>query len=735
MADIPSTTEPGAQVVDESRDESGDADASESDKNIIAEAQARIKLAEEAEQTIRAEALDDLKFIKGDQWPIQIQQERLEQRRPCLTVNRLPQFVAQVTNDQRQNRPAIRVHPLDDQASEETAEIIEGLIRHISYNSNADTARDTAFEGAARGGFGYYRIVTEYVGPDSFDQEILVKRIRNQFSVFFDPASQEPDGSDANWAAVVEDLPKDEFKARYPDSELSTTQADWTALGNNLPEWVKDGHARVAEYFYKTYRQGTIHQLSTGETVKDEDLEAHLAKAASAGIQTQVVNSRRAKFTTVNWVKLSPTEVLERTIWPGQYIPIIPVRGNEIYIDGKLTLESVIRHAKDPQRMLNFWRSAETEAIALAPRAPFVGVEGQFEGHTEWKTANTHSHPYLEYRPVSLGGVPAPPPMRQTVEPAVQAITQASMQAADDLKSTTGIYDSAVGAQSNEIAGVAIKARTSQAQIATFHFTDNLTRSMRHEGRIMVDLIPHIYDSARAQRIIGEDGTHKVVQLNQQYADENGKPLLYDMSAGRYDVTLDVGPSYASKRQEAAAAMLDFSRASPQVAQYASDLIAKNMDWPGAQELSERLQKLLPPQMQGDGPMKDVPPQITAQLTQQSQLIKNLTDHLNECTKIIETKKLDLDHRERIEILKLQTESELKMAELGSKGDIALLHAKLKEMEHRLTLLNYSTPIGAPSDFDPQTADGGNYAGIGHIGGTTNLTGEESPGQPVEQEN
>lgn len=716
-----------------------DAEKVEQDRvrDILRIAQERLCLAQEAETEIRKLYREDMEFRAGQQWPDKIKMDREQDGRPCLVINRLPQHVQQVTNDQRQNRSAIKAHPLDDAADEETGEIIQGIVRHIEDNSNADFAYDTAFESAANGGFGFWRVITEFASPDSFNQEILIKRIRDAMSTYLDPYAQEPDGSDANWGFILEDISADDYKEKYPESSLSKA-SNWGDGSTYAPEWVKADSVRVAEYFYKEFKDRTIHLLSTGETVDDEGMPARLQSAAAAGIQVGVVKSRVAKVPVVKWLKINAVDILEETVFPGSFIPIIPVYGAEIMVNGKRILEGIIRHAKDPQRMLNYWKSAETEAIALAPRAPFIGAEGQFEGHEEqWESANRKNHAYLEYKSTSLNGQPIGPPTRSAIEPAVQAITQAAMNAAEDLKATTGIYAANPEQDMAGASGVAIQKRNTQVQTSNFHLVDNLGRAQKHTGRILVEIIPKIYDSARAQRIIGNDGTQKVVKINQKFKDDNGKEAIYSLDQGRYGVSIDTGPSFASKRQEAAASMMDFSRSMPQTAQFLADLIARNMDWPGAQEMADRLKKMLPPQLQDAPNMKDVPPQVMAQMQQSRQLIKTLTDHLNETTKIIETKKLDLEHRERIEIMKIQADIEMKLAELGSKSNIALLNQEVASLRHestqlnnRLKLLNVNQPIDAPQDFNPEGADGGNYADVGHVG--SGPTGGQSPGLPME---
>jgi hypothetical protein len=730
----------------------GDAQAEAQDnEKILADAKTRFQLAEEAEHEIRAQALEDLKFAAGDQWDSQIVADRRTDGRPCLTINRIPQHIKQVTNDQRQNRPSIKVHPVDDQADVETAKVLSGLIRHIEYNSNADVAYDTAFESAVRAGRGYFRVLTDYVSPLSFEQEILIKRVRNPFSVFFDPFSSEPDGSDANFAFITEDLSREEYKRTYPDSKLAQS-GEWESVGNNAPGWMGDKSCRVAEYFYRETRTATIVQLASGEVVEEKDLHAlaeHAAMTQGVSPDLTIVDRRETEVPVIRWCKLNGIEILSKTDWLGSFIPIIPVIGEELDIDGQRVLKGIVRDAKDPQRMLNYWKSAETEAIALAPRAPYLVAAGQLEGfESQWETANRRNHAYLPYNVVDVNGTPVPPPQRQALEPAVQAITQAAMLAADDLKATTGIYDASLGNKSNETSGVAIQRRNNQAQTSNFHFVDNLTRSLRHAGRVIVEIIPKIYDTARTARIIGEDGTPKMVKLNQPTESEGGKPVVYELSAGKYDVTVDVGPSYASKRQEAVVSMMEVTRAVPQLMQIAGDLLIKNMDWPGAQEIADRLKKTLPPNLADDQKKQDIPPQVQAQMQQMGQMVDALTKQLHAAHDVLDQKKIELESKERIEFAKIQANVAIAELQAGSKEAIVLLNHQIGEIENRLqSALQFSQPIGMggmqpqgapmqqpgqqpnPQDFAPQSV-GAPGADAGQ--GASDPTGGAAPGSPME---
>lgn len=675
---------------------------------LIETAKKRFQLAAEAESEIRKAYLDDLRFRAGDQWPEGIKRQREMDGRPCLAINQMPSFCKRVTNEQRQNRPAIKVDPVGGGADQETAEIEQGMIRHIEYDSDAESAYDTAFECAVIGGFGYFRLVTEYDDPNSFEQVIKIKRVRNPLQIYLDPFAKEPDRSDANWGFAFETMSKEQFKEDYPKAEASLME-DWTSDGD--AGWFTEDACRIAEYYYRESVTKTIVQLVDGVVMDKVVFD-------SKGFDESLIAKKRdTQVYAIKWCKMNGLEVLEETVIPGKWIPIIPVLGDELDVDGKVTLEGVVRHAKDPQRQYNFMASATTETIALAPKAPFIGVEGQFEGHeNEWQAANVKNMPFLQYKDKTLfGGGPAPPPQRQAFEPAIQATTMAMMQASQDLKSVTGIYEAALGAPSNEISGSAIRARQQQTQGSNFNYQDNLKRAERHAGRIIISWIPYIYDTPRIQRIIGTDGTPKMVAINTQ-PDPNAQQgdtaieRLYDVTVGKYDVVIDTGPSYQTQRQEAADTQLQLMKAFPPVMQAAADIIVANMDIPGSREISERLKLMLPPQLQKDQKQGDMPPQAQqaiAQLTQQNQ---QLTQHLNAAQDDLDQKKsekaMDLASKERIEQAKVDIDRQridldyeklrvsLIIADIGAKassaeaafeGELQLL-AQGKEQAHEYAM-------------------------------------------------
>lgn len=667
----------------------------DSDEEILRIAKERFHLAEEAYNDVRQIALEDLEFSVGEQWPEEIRAERERDQRPCFTINRMPQQIRQVTNDQRQNRPAIKVSPVDDKADIETAKILQGIIRHIENDSNADVAYDTGFDGAVRKSFGFWRVITEYVSPRSFEQQIKIKAIRNAFSCYLDPSHKEPDGSDANWGFIFEDVPYEQFRAEYKKAKVSQRN-EWQTFADQSPGWVTESTVRVAEYFYKDYQEIEIVLLSDGTVVEKSDLEKQFPDGLPEGIE--IKDERTSTEPVIKWCKINGVDVLEKTDWLGRWIPLIPTYGDIIDVNGRVIYESLIRHAKDAQFLYNLWRTTEAETIGLAPKAPWVIAEGQVteENQHIWATANSKAHAYLPYSPKSINGEMIGPPQRNAYEPPTQAITTAGMQASEDIKSTTGIFDAALGQQSNETSGIAIQRRAHQSQTSNFHFVDNLTRSIRHTGRILVDLIPKVYDTARVARIIGEEGQEEVVKIN-QYFQEQGHLKMYDLSAGTYDVTVDTGPSFATKRQEAVASMIDLSQTSPQLMQVAGDLIVKNMDWPGATEISERIKKTLPPGLAEDdknGP--PIPPQAQAVIQQLTQQNQQLVQELKAATDPLMQKKMELESKERIEFAKMDVDLRKELLKAGAPMSQAIMAAEIQNIGRREELVGMEIPIENP---------------------------------------
>lgn len=571
------------------------------DEQLLADARDAFALCEEAESENRLAALDDLRFAKlGEQWPESVRQQRIKDGRPCLTINRQPAFIRQVVNEARQNRPGITVHPVDGEADVAIAEIYNGLIRNIEQTSKADVAYDTAVDCAVSNGFGYFRINSDFADDDSFDLDLKIERIVNPFSVYGDPLSTASDSSDWNTCFVTEVLSLDAFRAKYKGAE----PVNWAGSGYEklAAPWAQDKSVLVAEWWRRERVKCPIVALSDGTVLKAEVYAKQKAQLDAQGIA--VLGERTALGHRVTQTVLTGAEVLEVNDWAGKYIPIVPVYGDEVNVEGKRHFRSLIRDAKDAQRMLNYWRTASTELTALAPRVPFIGRKGTFKSDArKWATVNSQNHAFIEYDGDA-------PPMRQPMDGsrAIGAIQEA-LNAQDDMKAILGMYDASLGARGNETSGRAIIARQKEGDTSNFHFIDNLSRAIEHGGRILIDLIPTVYSGARMIRVLGRDNKASSVQLGQPLAvrrpdgqvqtDEAGLPLtrICDLARGKYDLTVETGPSYASRRQETADQILKMIQAYPPAAPVLGDLLAKNLDWPDADEVARRLHALLPPQL------------------------------------------------------------------------------------------------------------------------------------------
>jgi len=589
----------------------------------IDEAKKFLKLANDADTNNRSEALEDLKFAAGDQWPVEIQNSRTLEARPCLTINKIDAYVRQVTNQQRQQRPRIKVHGMNNQSDAKVAEILTGICRHIEVNSDADHAYDNAFNYAVRMGFGYWRVKTDYVREDSFDQEIYIEPIHNPFTVYFDPNSTLPDGSDAEKCLITQVVSKEIFRKMYPDADDGTGFSQ-RGTGDSNAEWVMKEDIRIAEYFYTVRKPEKLCLLSNGEKKFRSDLPSQ-EDLTMMGIY--VIDERPSFRKEIKQIKCTAIEVLEEGDWASKYIPIVPVYGEEFIVENKRKKYGLVRMAKDPQRMYNFWKTALTESVALAPKAKWLLAEGQDEGHeNEWAMANIKAMPVLRYKQKDIEGVPAPAPTRIQPEAPPSGIIAAADGINADMQAVLGIFDPNQMATGN-ISGKALNGQQQQIDLTNFHYYDNLTRSIKHTAKIILDLVPKIYDNARVMRIIGDDGKPELVQINKRQQDEQGvMKILNDVTVGEYDVVMDTGPGYNSKRIEAVEMMMPLLSADPNLMNVAGDLIFRNMDFPGAEVIADRLAASNPlAQIDDKSP---VPPQVQMQLAQSKQTIQQLQQQL-----------------------------------------------------------------------------------------------------------
>lgn len=629
-------------------------------EDVLTVARSRMTMAISAYSETRENELDDLRFFAGSpdnqwQWPADVLQTRgavqgqTINARPCLTINKLPQHVRHVTNEQRMNRPGIKVIPADDKADLDMAEVYNGVIRHIEYLSDADVAYDTACENQVSYGEGYVRILTEYCDETTFDQDIKIGRIRNSFSVYMDPMIQDPTGADARWCFITEDMTKAEYERMYPNAAPITTLMSLGVGDQSISQWINQNTVRIAEYFYVEYEKARLNLYPGNQTAFDNTPEDRALRLMFG----KPLRSRDSDRKRVRWCKINGYEILEERDWAGSFIPVVRVVGNEFEVDGRMYVSGLVRNAKDAQRMYNYWVSQEAEMLALAPKAPFIGYGGQFEGYEQqWKTANTNNWPYLEVNPDVTDGQGAVLPLPQRAQPpmASSGLLQAKAGAAEDIKSATGQYNASLGMTSNERSGKAILARQKESDVGTYHYGDNLARAIRHIGRQLIDLIPKIYDTERIARIIGEDGEPSTVKMNptqeepvKKIVNQEGVVIdkIYNPGVGKYDVRVITGPGYATKRQEALESMAQLLQGNPQLWQVAGDLFVKNMDWPGAQDLAKRFQKTLDPKVLAD---EDNPALVAAnqQMEAMAAEMQNMYNMLQNVSKSMEARDLEI---------------------------------------------------------------------------------------------
>lgn len=668
------------------------------EKEFIEDALARFKMSAEEESDIRKKSLDDLKFSLGDQWPTAIEEERTTDQRPCITINKMKQMIRQVTNQERQARHAIRINPADDEATVDSAKILQGLMRNIEYRSESKEAWDHGFDMMCRIGLGFVRIAHEYLEGDTIEQEILIDLVENPFSIYFDPHCKKRDYSDARFAFVTDALPREQFEIMHPKSELCNLK-DFTGLGDTQKEWVDEETVTVAEYYYVEETKVTLYQLSDGRVTRTKPTEEDLAEIFDEKLQQVVVPAVTIKAEhekierDVKWAKITAVEVLEEEDLKGKFIPIVPILGDKYIVDGKKHLAGMVRDGKDPARVYNYEVTNAIETIALAPRAPFIVVEGQLEGHEdEWESSNRRNWAYLTVKGWDSKGNPVALPQRQIYEPPIQAMMAGADRADHDLKSTMGIFEPSLGERGPEESGRAILARQTQSNIANMNYSDNLARAYRHAGRIILDLIPKIYDVPRVQKIVNPDGqvdtavTYKGQEqaaLAKQMMEKRGIKQALDVSAGRYSLTVSVGASYQTKRQEQAESQLEFMKVYPASAPMIADLVADNMDWEGADEVAKRLKFALPPELQGEEGQDDPKMQVVALQSQKQQLMQQheaLTKALKEASETIRTKQLELSSKEQIAGLQARIELVKVQAKIEGEAALALLKQQLSDV-------------------------------------------------------
>jgi hypothetical protein len=688
------------------------------DDSFMKDANERFAESQDGSEYNRIAYENDTKFARlGEQWPEQIRKQREAEGRPALVSNKLPALIRSVVNESRQSKPAINVAPVDNGADQDTADVIGGIIRSVERNSNAPVAYNNAIDNAVTGGFGFFRIDIDYAHPETFDMECRIERISNALSVHWDTTSTRFDAADWGFAFISDHLTKEEYEKKYPGGSLVSWDGD--SRDDYADQWMTNDSIRVAEYFKRELKTRNLLHLEIPnmeagqpslETVREDELPA-MAKAffEAGGISTDGMSEsdliqgflevsgvsekrrREVEYYDVKRYIVNGVEILKEDDWPGSTIPICPVWGDEVNISGRRYFRSMITDVKDPQMMLNFWKSMSTELVALAPKAPFIGPKGFIPKGQEqkWNTASTRNHAYLEYDATA-----GPMPQRQGFAGVPAGALQEAMNSNDDIQSITGIYPSAIGARSNETSGKAILARERQGDTANFHFLDNLSHAIQYCGRVLVDVIPAVYSAQEAVRILGADQAQSVIKLTQE-AGGAKQGELYNLTVGKYDVTVKSGPSFATQREETREALIEIMRQVPAAAPFIGDLLLNHMDFQGAEIAAKRLKHLLPPEIQkaesedvtgADNPEAAALQQQLqakeAEMEQAKEQVMAEIKKMQEENELLKSQAASDKANKQVDVMKVQAEIQLKGRDLALKEQESL--RKDKELELKI---------------------------------------------------
>ena len=640
---------------------------------IYAEVCERFRIAQESEGENRQNAVIALEFEDGQQWPDDLYNMRKVQKRPTLTINHTRTMVRRVVNNMRQQRPRIKVHPVGDGADIDLARKIQGLIRHIEYRSGEGVAYDIGGESAVKIGWGYWRVLSEWVDERSDQQELKLEAIRNPFTVYVDPASRISTGEDMDWCIISEKMKREEYQRKFPKEE----QSEWRegAAGDRGTDWETKEEIRLAEYFRIAKVKDAALKLIDGRNVFQSEWD----KVTPIANDLRGNPIKRPTFRRqIEWYRINGSKIVQKVKLPGQWIPVIRCEGNTLDLNGQIRRAGMIKDMMDAARMYNYWRTKETETIALSSLAPWIGTPEHFDGHSEWNDANQKPYSHLTYNPAYLeqpdgSKVPLPPPTR--VEPvAIPAgFVNAAESAAKDLMALAGMpHEPGQDKPGEVVSGRALRERQALSDMGHFQYYDNQTRSICHTGRILLDLIPKYYSEERMQRIMGDDGTPTMVGINKR--DPTTGRIKNDLSVGRYDVVMDTGPGYETRRLEGAESMIDLLKtplAEP-ITKVGADLIVRNMDFAGADDLADRLMPMTPQGMGKamEGLPKEAQNIITA-MQQQMQGLQQQNQHLQ----------LELKYKGSIEQGWMQVEREKTKATTDVKANDAALksHTELTD--------------------------------------------------------
>lgn len=663
-------------------------------EQILADAKAFKKEAQDYWQETFDRGHDDKEFVtvEGGQWDAAARAKRTAEGKPTLEFNLLRTFAMQQINTMRQNRPQIQVVPVDNGADTDIAKILGGLIKDTEEASNAEDATDQAAENAVFGGLGFIRLATDYVSDDSFNQEPRFVPIENPEAVLLDPLSKRLDGSDASKCLVVEWVKKSAIKAQYGE-DATDFEVEGATDWENKP----DDTVLIAEYFYKEDVSDELLLLEDGSIAFKSELSEDDAVFA--------VETRPTKRTEIKWAKISGSKVLETGVFPGKFIPIVPVYGAVNWIGNERHVFSLVHFAKDPQRLFNYWKSAEAH-ILQKNQDDILAVEHEAIAGFEDEWLNPGRYGASRYRSRDESGTQYAAPQRIGAAQPPAGILNATATSQALISDTLNMHAPQMGQDVNSQSGRAIGLLQRQADTAHFHFQDNLNKSLRQCGRILVDLYPRLYDTPMVRRIIGMDGEEEMVKLNAQpeTPDEMSKAIdgvLNNLSMGRYDVRIDTGPSFNTQREQSFQLLMQVAQFAPGVMQSAGDLIIKDSPLVNAKEIADRIKKTMLPQLLEDDP--SVPPAVKAQMTQMQQQMQEQAQQMQQMAQQLQDKQADRDVK--IREAEIAAESRILEAQINNSG-----RADVEELRGIVELLKQNIDItNTPADWLTQGEDVGSY--------------------------
>lgn len=656
--------------------------AAEQEK-LITKAQKQFKVWLDWEGNFRRSFEQDVRFANGDadnrwQWEDAMLQARDADAAPSMTINMTLIHCLLIQNDIKKNPPAIMVRPTGGGATAKSAEINGGLIREISRASDATNIYLKASETLIQGGVGYWRVLTEYEDENSFDQVIRIRSVRNAMCVAMDPEAKEPSGADANWGIIFEDVKNDDLKEEYEKykDQIGATNAV-SMTGQNRTDWVNEDHTRVAEW----YQREKFEDQLLGYEIEGQPQTAFMSEIEDKDILQRIladVNTQKRKVTRTKicWYKIFGDKIVDYREVPGRkYIPIVRVVGQETIINGQLDRKGMVRNLKDPQRNMNYWVSAGAMQVALQTNIPWVGPAKAFENIKQWETANRARYAYLPYNHLDDNGDPIPEPKRTPPPILAPAYISGIQIASQQFKDISGQHEATQGKPGQEVSGVAIDSRKVQGETATYHFPSALAQGVAHTGRIIVDMIPQVYDTKRMIRISNLDLSQTDVQVDpnapqahqegEKPDEENATIAVWNPAIGRYEVEAEAGPDYATQREWTVDTMGKILAQNKDLWTIVGDLFVENMDFPGAEEMAERIRRTINPAVMGKGPTPNEQ-KLQQQVQHGQQLLQSLMDTLAKKQKELDDKHEELRIRQEDTNIKLGDAMTRRIKEVGN---------------------------------------------------------------------